>query len=80
MAPPTAIRPVNPADYRPAFLNVGVIVWLASELMFFSGLFAAFYTLRASTPVWPPKGDHIDAVASTVLAQVRLVAPGGLAH
>lgn len=60
--PPQAVRPVNPADYRPAFLNVGVIVWLASELMFFSGLFAAFYTLRAASVSWPTKGDHIDAV------------------
>jgi cytochrome c oxidase subunit III len=62
VVPAPTIRPVNPADYRPAFLNVGVIVWLASELMFFSGLFAAYFTLRAATPVWPPKGDTVDAV------------------
>jgi cytochrome c oxidase subunit III len=53
---------VDPAQYRPALLNVGVIVWLASELMFFSGLFAAYFTLRSTTPVWPPKGDTLDAV------------------
>jgi len=45
-APPShTVRPVNPADYRPALVNVGTIVWLASELMFFSGLFAAYFTL-----------------------------------
>lgn len=58
---PRLIRPVNPAEYTPALMNVGVIVWLASELMFFSGLFATYFTLRAATPVWPPKGDVIDA-------------------
>jgi cytochrome c oxidase subunit 3 len=57
---PPLIRPVDPAAYRPALMNVGVIVWLASELMFFSGLFGAYFTLRASTPVWPPRGDIID--------------------
>ena len=33
-------------------------MWLASELMFFSGLFAAFFSLRAATTPWPPHGRH----------------------
>jgi cytochrome c oxidase subunit 3 len=76
VAPAPTIRPVNPADYRPAFLNVGVIVWLASELMFFSGLFAAFYTLRASTKVWPPKGDTVDAVSVGMATIILLISSG----
>ncbi|MCU4186311.1 heme-copper oxidase subunit III [Acidiferrimicrobium sp. IK] len=75
-ASPPLIKPVNPADYRPALLNVGVIVWLASELMFFSGLFAAFFTLRASTPVWPPKGDILD-VHTVLYATILLVVSSG---
>jgi cytochrome c oxidase subunit III len=70
------IKPVNPADYRPAMLNVGVIVWLASELMFFSGLFAAFFTLRAGTKVWPPKGDTVE-VTSVLIATILLVISSG---
>ena len=35
-------------------LTVGTVVWLASELMFFGGLFAAYFTLRAESAVWPP--------------------------
>ncbi len=70
------IKPVNPADYRPAMMNVGVIVWLASELMFFSGLFAAFFTLRAGTKVWPPKGDTLD-VTSVLIATILLVISSG---
>ena len=46
--------------YRPKLLQVGVIVWLASELMFFSGLFAAFFTIRANAKVWPPPGTKLD--------------------
>ncbi len=52
-------------------LAVGVVVWLASELMFFSGLFAAYFTLRARTSPWPPEGVELDtarvAVATGVL-------------
>ncbi|MCL2394614.1 MAG: heme-copper oxidase subunit III [Acidimicrobiaceae bacterium] len=76
-APPApVIRPVNPADYRPAMLNVGVIVWLASELMFFSGLFAAFFALRAATPIWPPHGDTLD-VTPVLIATLFLVISSG---
>ena len=45
--------PADKATQRPALLNVGTIVWLASELMFFSGLFAAYFTLRAHAAVAP---------------------------
>jgi cytochrome c oxidase subunit III len=76
VSPAPSVRPVNPADYRPAFLNVGVIVWLASELMFFSGLFAAFFTLRAATKVWPPKGDTIDALTVGMATIILLISSG----
>jgi cytochrome c oxidase subunit 3 len=69
---PAAIRRVDPAEYRPRLVQVGVIVWLASELMFFSGLFAAYFSLRASTPVWPPSGDGID-VPPVLVATILLV-------
>ncbi len=35
---------------RPNPVSVGTIVWLASELMFFAGLFAMYFTLRAAAP------------------------------
>ncbi|WP_081596395.1 cytochrome c oxidase subunit 3 [Cellulomonas massiliensis] len=35
---------------RPNPVSVGTIVWLASELMFFAGLFAMYFTLRAAVP------------------------------
>jgi cytochrome c oxidase subunit 3 len=71
-AVPPTIRRVDPAAYRPRLLQVGVIVWLASELMFFSGLFAAYFSLRASTPVWPPQSDKID-VPPVLVATILLV-------
>jgi cytochrome c oxidase subunit III len=48
---------------RPNVVSVGTIVWLSSELMFFAGLFAMYFTLRAvHSPDWPmhlPNGDAI---------------------
>ena len=39
---------------RPNMVSVGTIVWLASELMFFAGLFAMYFTIRSVHPGdWP---------------------------
>ena len=47
---------------RPNIVSVGTIVWLSSELMFFAGLFAMYFTVKAqnSTGVWPPEPTHLD--------------------
>jgi cytochrome c oxidase subunit 3 len=70
-APTGALEPSEPAPpHRATPLSVGVVVWLASELMFFAGLFAAYYTLRAESRVWPPADVDLDiprAAASTVV-------------
>ncbi|MFV0425756.1 MAG: heme-copper oxidase subunit III [Beutenbergiaceae bacterium] len=42
----SAIRP-NVTVHRPDMTKIGVIVWLASDLMFFAGLFAVYFTHRA---------------------------------
>jgi cytochrome c oxidase subunit III len=73
-------KPLNPADYRPALVNVGTIVWLASELMFFSGLFAAYLTLRAATPVWPPMHDAVDAKTVGVATVVLVLSSGSMQY
>ncbi len=39
-----------PVINRPDSVAVGVIVWLGSEVMFFAGLFAIYFTLRSSVP------------------------------
>lgn len=46
---------------RPNMVSVGVIVWLSSELMFFAGLFAAYFTVRAAHPGnWPEPPTKLD--------------------
>jgi cytochrome c oxidase subunit III len=67
--PGTAVR-------RPDLLAVGTVVWLASELMFFSGLFAAYFTLRAQAVRWPPPGVHLDTVSATIATAILVTSSG----
>jgi len=39
--------PAHAPANRPNMVSVGTIVWLSSELMFFAGLFAMYFTMRA---------------------------------
>jgi cytochrome c oxidase subunit III len=52
--PESALHPIpatrlHGRDNRPDPVAVGTIVWLASELMFFAALFAAYFTIRNVT-------------------------------
>jgi cytochrome c oxidase subunit 3 len=52
--PASALHPIPQSrlrgrDGRPDMVAVGTIVWLASELMFFAALFAAYFTIRNVT-------------------------------
>jgi cytochrome c oxidase subunit 3 len=51
---------------RPNMVSVGTIIWLSSELMFFAGLFAMFFTVKAqnTSPVWPPPPVELDYAVS----------------
>ena len=60
-------------------LTVGTVVWLASELMFFGGLFAAYFTLKAETSTWPPSDVTLETTSSA-LATVVLLASSGTIH
>jgi cytochrome c oxidase subunit 3 len=56
-------RPLSP-------LHIGVMLWLASDVMFFAGLFAAWFVLRAENDVWPPEGMELDVPRSFVFTCV----------
>ena len=44
----------------------GTIAFLASELLLFGGLFAAYFGLRSETTPWPPAGVHLDVLLGAV--------------
>jgi cytochrome c oxidase subunit 3 len=67
---PIPLSRLRGRDNRPEPVAVGTIIWLASELMFFAGLFAAYFTIRNVTnsqaaatgtePLWQSQGDLIN--------------------
>jgi cytochrome c oxidase subunit 3 len=68
---PRRADPAAPGSDRMSPLAVGVVVWLASEVMFFGGLFAAWFVLKAhNEPDWPPHGEEIDALRMLVFTIV----------
>ena len=77
-APPPPSPEAQPS-HAPSTLGVGVVVWLASELMFFAGLFAAYFTLRSINDPWPPADVELETVRTAVATAV-LVASSGAMH
>ncbi|SIT76586.1 heme-copper oxidase subunit III [Microbacterium sp. RU33B] len=52
---------------RPDPVAVGTIVWLGSEVMFFAGLFAIFFTLRSTSPeLWAERSAMLNVPFATV--------------
>jgi cytochrome c oxidase subunit III len=61
---------------RPNLVSVGTIVWLSSELMFFAGLFAIYFTARAQNPpdlTWPPPPTHLDVPYAFVVTVILVL-------
>ena len=63
-------------DSRGGISNVilGMILFLASEIMFFSGLFAAYFSTRAANKPWPPvEFEHILNPFSLILVATGIL-------
>lgn len=66
---------MSPAQHREGAAPIlfGTILFLASELLFFGGLFGAYFALRAETSPWPPRVVVLEAaVAATATALLVL--------
>lgn len=73
-APETAA--LGPIEQRTPLLTVGVVVWMASEVMFFSALFATYFTLRAADHPWPPRGVELDTLVAGLFTLVLVASSG----
>ena len=63
-----------PAVNRPNAVAVGTIVWLASEVMFFAGLFAIYFSLRSMAPeIWAEQSGKLDLTLSTINTTVLVL-------
>ncbi len=57
-------------------LVFGVVVFLASELMFFGGMLISYYVIRGLADVWPPPGTKLDTVEAAVGTAFLAVSSG----
>lgn len=72
-----------PAVQRPNTVAVGTIVWLGSEVMFFAGLFAIYFTLKATSPeLWAEQTAKLNitfaAINTTILVLSSFTAQAGV--
>ncbi|GAA2175971.1 heme-copper oxidase subunit III [Arthrobacter parietis] len=61
----------HPTLNRPNMVSVGTVVWLSSELMFFAGLFAMYFTLRSTSgELWAAETEKLNvpfALINTII-------------
>lgn len=56
-----------PTVNRPNVVAVGTIVWLGSEVMFFAGLFAIYFTLKSTSPgLWEEQTAKLNVTFAAV--------------
>jgi cytochrome c oxidase subunit III len=49
---------------------MGMILFVASEAMFFAAFFGAFFTIKANEPAWPPPGIHLEIGVASILTVI----------
>jgi len=67
-----------PSRTAPAVANgvVAMVVFIATEVMFFAGLVSAFIIVKAGAMAWPPPGQPRLPVAATAFNTAVLLASG----
>lgn len=63
---------VRRSGARPAPLVLGMVLFIASETMFFGALFGAYFTLRSEAAAWPPAGVHVDLLEMGIATAILL--------
>jgi cytochrome c oxidase subunit 3 len=59
---------------RPNIVSVGTIIWLSSELMFFAGLFAMYFTARGrAANGWPPEPTELNLPYALIFTVILIL-------
>lgn len=68
------------ADHRVPPSLLGMTLFVSSEVMFFGGLFAAYFMLRGAAGEWPPPGSVETSLLLPVLSTMCLLASSLTVH
>ena len=60
----------SPANGQRTTAELGIILFLASDIMLFSPFFAAYFLLRSTTDVWPADGVELDTLRAAAATLV----------
>ena len=71
----TAALDERPAEHhKPGGISsslLGMVLFIASEVMFFGGLFGAYFTIRSAATEWPPPDTpHLSAPYAAILTTI----------
>jgi cytochrome c oxidase subunit III len=72
----TAALQERPAEehHKPGGISsslLGMVLFIASEVMFFGGLFGSYFTIRSAASEWPPPDNpHLSAAYAAVLTAI----------
>ncbi|MFC6421789.1 cytochrome c oxidase subunit 3 [Ornithinimicrobium tianjinense] len=59
---------------RPNMTGVGTMVWLSSEIMFFAGLFAMYFTIRSTDPgMWAERTEYLDLTFASINTLILVI-------
>ncbi len=73
-APLTSSAAGAPTINRPNTTQVGTIVWLGSEVMFFAGLFAIYFTLHGMAPqLWHAETSKLNVALSGTITVILVL-------
>ena len=71
----TAALDERPAEHhKPGGISsslLGMVLFIASEVMFFGGLFGAYFTIRSAATQWPPEDTpHLSTFYAAILTTI----------
>jgi cytochrome c oxidase subunit III len=58
----------------------GMVLFIASEIMLFGGLFAGYFFVRNQAETWPPEGVHVLGVGLGAVLTLILIISGVVGH
>ncbi len=72
--PRAGVIPGHGPVTRPNMASVGTMIWLSSELMFFAGLFAIYFTIRSVRPeLWAQNTANLNFTFAAINTSILVI-------